>query len=144
MFSLLHNRAERRANVPLHQSKSRERVSSMLKSAASKVMWVGRATVFAVGLAVILTLLFVVASMVLGVGGKPSISGEPGETNRSTWLVQSDAREERVLEVEPVARRRAPQGYAHVNVDGTFDPSRSKGVNDVTTDAGGPAGTAST
>ena len=34
--------------------------------------------------------------------------------------------------MEPVARRRAPpQGYAHVNYDGTFDPARLKGVNDV-------------
>lgn len=103
----------------------------MLKSAASKVMWMGRTTVFAVGLAVILALLFVVANMVLGVGGEPTISSEPGEINGSTWLVESDAGEERMLEVEPVARRRAPQGYAHVNNDGTFDPARSKGVNGV-------------
>ena len=90
------------------------------------------------GLAVILVLLFVAANMVLGTGGKLFTPGESGETNGITQLVESDAGEERVLEVEPVARRRAPQGYAHVNVDGTFDPSRSKGVNDVTTDAGGP------
>ena len=37
----------------------------MLRSAASKVMWVGRATVFLVGLAVILALLFGVASTAL-------------------------------------------------------------------------------
>ena len=53
----------------------------MLKSAASKVMWVARATVFAVGLAVILVLLFVVANMVLGTGGKLFTPGESGETN---------------------------------------------------------------
>ncbi len=43
----------------------------MLRSAASKVMWVGRATVFTVGLAVVLALLFGVATMALagtGVG----------------------------------------------------------------------------
>ena len=103
----------------------------MLRSAASKVMWVGRATVFAVGLAVILVLLFVAANLVLETGGKLFTPGESGETNGITPLVESDAGAERVLEVEPVARRRAPQGYAHVNNDGTFDPARSKGVNDV-------------
>jgi hypothetical protein len=41
----------------------------MLKSAANKVMWVGRATVFLVGLAVILALIFGVASMALGANG---------------------------------------------------------------------------
>ena len=38
----------------------------MVRSAASKVMWVGRATVFVVGLAVIMALLFGVATMALG------------------------------------------------------------------------------
>jgi hypothetical protein len=41
----------------------------MLRSAASKVIWVGRATVFLVGLAVILALLFGVASVALGTDG---------------------------------------------------------------------------
>ncbi len=43
----------------------------MLRSAASKVLWVGRATVFTLGLAVVLALLFGVATMALagtGVG----------------------------------------------------------------------------
>jgi len=56
----------------------------MLRSAVSKVMWLGRATVFAVGLAVILALLFVAARMVLGAGGEPSIPGETGQTNESS------------------------------------------------------------
>ena len=42
----------------------------MLRTTASKVMWVGRTTVFAVGLVVILALMFVAANMVLGIGGK--------------------------------------------------------------------------
>ena len=105
----------------------------MLRSVASKVMWVGRATVFAVGLAVILALLLVAASMVLGTGGKPSIPGESGQTNGTSRLVGSDAGAERVLDLEPLARRRTlTQGYAHVNNDGTFDPTRSKGVKRVT------------
>ncbi len=41
----------------------------MIRSAASKVMWVGRATVFLVGLAVILALIFGVASTALGANG---------------------------------------------------------------------------
>lgn len=116
----------------------------MLKSAAGKVMWVGRATVFAVGLAVILALLFVAANMVLGTGGLPSIMGESGQTNGKTQLVGSDAGAERVLDVDPVARRQPQQGYAHVNVEDNnpdtpaFDPDRSKGVNDVATIPGLP------
>jgi hypothetical protein len=43
----------------------------MLRSTVSKVMWVGRATVFLVGLAVILALVFGVASRALGANGDP-------------------------------------------------------------------------
>ena len=48
----------------------------MIRSAASKVMWVGRATVFLVGLAVILALLFGVASTALGKNGQALILGK--------------------------------------------------------------------
>lgn len=41
----------------------------MLRSAAAKVMWVGRATVFMVGLAVILAVVFGVASMAFAGNG---------------------------------------------------------------------------
>ena len=41
----------------------------MLRSAASKVMWVGRATVFLVGLAVILAVVFGVATTAFGANG---------------------------------------------------------------------------
>jgi hypothetical protein len=47
----------------------------MLRTAASKVMWVGRATVFLVGLAVILALVFGVGSMALGANGNPFLLG---------------------------------------------------------------------
>jgi hypothetical protein len=47
----------------------------MLRSAASKVMWVGRATVFLVGLAVILALVFGVASRAMGANGESLIIG---------------------------------------------------------------------
>jgi hypothetical protein len=60
----------------------------MLRSAASKVMWVGRATVFMVGLAVILALLFGLASAALGANGKPLILGKAANTaTRVTGLV---------------------------------------------------------
>ncbi len=47
----------------------------MLRSTASKVMWVGRATVFLVGLAVTLALVFGVASMAMGANGGNLILG---------------------------------------------------------------------
>ena len=87
----------------------------MLKGAVSRVMWVGKTTVFLVGLAVILALLFVAASTVLGAGGEPSIPGETGQTNGLSQVVWSDAGAERVLDLEPLASRQMPtQGYAQV------------------------------
>jgi hypothetical protein len=47
----------------------------MTKSALSKIMWVGRATVFLVGLAAILALVFGVASTALGANGQNFILG---------------------------------------------------------------------
>jgi hypothetical protein len=94
----------------------------MLRSAVSKVMWLGRATVFAVGLAVILALLFVAARMMLGAGGEPSIPGE--QANGISQAVGSDAEAERVLDLEPLASRRTPtQGYAQVLPNCTSDPT---------------------
>ncbi len=48
----------------------------MLRNAASKVMWVGRATVFLVGLAVILALVFGVATTAFGANGNPFLLGK--------------------------------------------------------------------
>jgi hypothetical protein len=113
----------------------------MVRSVVNRVMWVGRATVFMVGLAVILALVFWVANVVLGVGGKPFLPGEPDRINTITQQIGSGGADQ-TLAVEPLARRRAPQGYAHVNVGGTtptFDPTRSKGVNDVVTIQGSDA-----
>jgi hypothetical protein len=42
----------------------------MIRTAASKVMWVGRATVFLVGLSVILALVFGVATTAMGANGQ--------------------------------------------------------------------------
>src|SRR5215212_4569723 len=65
----------------------------MLRSAAGKVMWVGRATVFVVGLAVILALLFGVASAALagtGVGATFNL-GKTNTVNAISKLVGSTA-----------------------------------------------------
>ncbi len=51
----------------------------VFRNMASKVMWVGRATVFLVGLAVILALVFGVATMALGATGATSC------WERETW-----------------------------------------------------------
>jgi len=52
----------------------------MVGNAASKVMWVGRTTVFLVGLAVILALVFGVASTALGANGGGFILGKAANT----------------------------------------------------------------
>lgn len=58
----------------------------MLRSAVSKVMWVGRATVFLVGLAVILAVVFGMASMALGANGNPWILGHGNVATAITSL----------------------------------------------------------
>jgi hypothetical protein len=60
----------------------------MLRSAASKVMWVGRATVFMVGLAVILGLLFGVASMAFARDGQSFILGQKNVASSLSTLVR--------------------------------------------------------
>jgi hypothetical protein len=62
----------------------------MLRSAASKVMWVGRATVFLVGLAVILALVLGLASVALGTTGQNFILGKANNTAETpTGLVST-------------------------------------------------------
>jgi hypothetical protein len=60
----------------------------MIRSAASKVMWVGRATVFLVGLAVILALVFGAASMALGANGKPFLLGRSNVATAVSTLIK--------------------------------------------------------
>ena len=106
----------------------------MLRSTAGKVMWVGRATVFAVGLVVILAIMFVAASMVLGIGGK-SFSDGYNLIDPITRLAGSDAAAEQALAVEPLATRRQiefPRGYAQVKVTAaTVTLAGAKGINGV-------------
>jgi len=109
----------------------------MLRNAASKVMWVGRATVFLVGLAVILALVLGVATAALGANGDvfrvgqsnfasavsvldksgagPALrllvdSGAPLAVNSSTKVAN--------LNADKVDGRDAPLG-AVINTDGT-------------------------
>jgi hypothetical protein len=116
----------------------------MIRSAASKVMWVGRATVFLVGLAVILALVFGAASVAFGAdadffkvgrtnladsvsrltksGAGPALdlrvdSGPPLAVNRATRVTN--------LNADKVDGSDAPL-WAVVNSSGTFD--RAKGV----------------
>jgi hypothetical protein len=106
----------------------------MVRSVASKVMWVGRATVFLVGLAVILALLFWVANVVLGTGGKPFLPGESNQIDPITQWAEGGGADQ-PLAVEPLARRRqieVPRGYAQVNVTTTtVTLSGAKGINGV-------------
>ena len=90
----------------------------MGRSAVSGVMWLGKATVFAVGLAVILILLFVAVNAMLGANGGPFLPGSSNNIDPITRFAAAD----QALAVEPVARRRqieVPRGYAQVNVTPT-------------------------
>ena len=102
----------------------------MVRSLVDKVMWVGRATVFMVGLVAILALLLALAYVTLVAGG------EPDRTDVIPQQVRSGG-EGQVLALETLARRRAPtQGFARVASTGDFDPTRSKQVNDVVKPSG--------
>lgn len=59
----------------------------MVKSIFSRVMWVGKATVFMVGLSVILAAIFGVASMAFAANGKPFILGQKNVASKVSQLV---------------------------------------------------------
>jgi len=65
-----------------------EGAENMIRGAASKVMWVGRATVFMVGLAVILALVFGVATSAMGANGKPFLLGRQNVASAISTLVK--------------------------------------------------------
>jgi len=58
----------------------------MFRTTFSRVMWVGRAAVFTVGLAVILTVVFGVASMAFAANGDPWILGQSNAATAITKL----------------------------------------------------------
>jgi hypothetical protein len=110
-----------------------------MRSAVDKVMWVGRGTVFLVGLATILVLAFVLVNAVVGASGGPSLSGKFNQVDPGTrWAVGGAG--EQALAVEPVARRRQveiPRGYAQVNHNGpALVAGSSKGVIGITRTTG--------
>ena len=59
----------------------------MLKGTAGKVMWVGRATVFLVGLAVILAVVVGLASTAFGANGQAWILGQGNAATKTTALM---------------------------------------------------------
>jgi hypothetical protein len=62
-----------------------------MRTAAHTVMWVGRATVFLVGLSVILALIFGVASTALGANGKPFLLGKKNVATAVSTLLRKGA-----------------------------------------------------
>jgi hypothetical protein len=71
----------------------------MIRSAASKVMWVGRATVFMVGLAVILALVFGLASAAFGANGQAWILGQGNVATAITRLAGPEGVQGAMLQV---------------------------------------------
>jgi hypothetical protein len=71
----------------------------MIRSAANKVMWVGRATVFMVGLSVILALVFGVASAAFGANGDTFILGQNNVATLITRLAGPDGVDGAMFEV---------------------------------------------
>ena len=63
----------------------------MVRSIANKVMWVGRATVFLIGLSVILALVFGTASSALGADGAPFLLGKENVASQVSRLVKNGA-----------------------------------------------------
>jgi hypothetical protein len=137
----------------------------MIRSVFGKVMWVGRATVFLVGLAVILALMFGVASVALaGMGvGAPFNLGKINKVDRVSTLVNEgigpalslQANSGAPLKVNSttrVAKLNAdmvdgmhasallePRGYAHISIQGEIDSNYpSEGIEDVVVPAGSP------
>jgi hypothetical protein len=60
----------------------------MVSSLVGKVMWLGRATIFLVGLAVILALVLGVASRALGADGKPFLLGTINKATKVSTLIK--------------------------------------------------------
>ena len=85
----------------------------MLIGVVKKVMWVGRATVFLVGLAVIVAMVFWVASMALGSNGQPFMLGKSNAAPKPPGTTTS----------KPTAAKTL---WAVINHDGTT--ARASGV----------------
>ena len=126
----------------------------MIRSVFGKVMWVGRAMVFLVGLAVILALMFGVASVAFTNDGRSFLLGARNVAQSVSTLVKQGAGPALSLQVGSGAPLKvnsttkvaklnadmvdgmdssqlAPRAYALVDVTTdsvNFDPSKSKGI----------------
>ena len=91
----------------------------MLRSAARKVMWVGRATVFLVGIAVILALLFGEASMAFARDGEFLLLGERNVAQSLSTLVNQGTGPALSLEVGsgPPMKVNSSKKVAKLNAD---------------------------
>ena len=92
----------------------------MLRSATSKVMWVGRATVFLVGLAVILALIFGLASTAMSATGNSFILGKENTAGQVSKLINSGAGAALRLEVQdgqPPLRVNSSTKVLNLNAD---------------------------
>jgi hypothetical protein len=99
----------------------------MARNLVEKVMWVGRATVFAVGLVAIFALLLGVAYVAFS-----TLSGNADQRDVIPPQVGIDAGMDQTLSLDPLAVRRMPtRGFARVSIAGQVDPARSKEVKDV-------------
>jgi hypothetical protein len=95
----------------------------MARNLVEKVMWFGRATVFAVGLVAIFALLLGVAYVAFS-----TLSGSSDQRDAIPPQVGIDAGADQTLALEALAKRRMPsQGFAQVNHTGPTLTS-SKGV----------------
>lgn len=70
----------------LLQSRSREGEQDMLRSAASKIAWLARASTVVVGLAIMLALMFGLATAALGANGQAWILGQGNNATNITAL----------------------------------------------------------
>src|SRR5215216_4732250 len=62
-----------------------------MRTLTGKVMWVGRAAIFLVGVSVILALIFEVASTALGANGKPFLLGKKNVATEVSTLLKRGA-----------------------------------------------------
>ena len=123
----------------------------MVRSVFGKVMWVGRATVSLVGLAVILALMFGVTSMAFARDGQSFLLGARNVAQSVSTLVKQGAGPALSLQVDSGAPLKvssstrvanlnadmvdgmhvsqlAPRAYAQVDADGDIIPGTSKGI----------------
>jgi hypothetical protein len=93
----------------------------MMRTAASKVMWIGKATIFLVGLSVILALIFGVASTAFSANGNPFLLGKKNVATTVSTLLRKGVGPALKLEVAsgqpPLAANAAAGKATNLNAD---------------------------